>query len=52
MDITEFVADKLEDATVEELQNIIRNGVNVPDNDMQEALESEFYEQAKKKLKM
>jgi hypothetical protein len=50
MDINEFVADMLKDATESELKDIIANGIDLDDCDMLEALENEFLCQAKEKL--
>ncbi|MAS26268.1 MAG: hypothetical protein CMI08_07530 [Oceanospirillaceae bacterium] len=50
MDINEFVADMLKDATEGELKDIIANGIELDDCDMLEALENEFLCQAKEKL--
>lgn len=50
IDISEHVSKALENATREELADIVENGVKLPDSDMLEALENEFYEQAKELL--
>tara|TARA_B100000745_G_scaffold258599_1_gene181819 strand:- start:1934 stop:2176 length:243 start_codon:yes stop_codon:yes gene_type:complete len=50
MNITEFVADRLKDATESELKDIVANGIELDDCDMLEALENEFLCQAKEKL--
>ncbi|EJI2332418.1 hypothetical protein [Vibrio cholerae] len=50
MNITEFVADRLKDATESELKDIVANGIELDDCDMLEALENEFLSQAKEKL--
>lgn len=50
MNITEFVADRLKDATESELKDIVANGIELNDCDMLEALENEFLCQAKEKL--
>lgn len=50
MNITEYVADRLKDATESELKDIVANGIQLDDCDMLEALENEFLSQAKEKL--
>lgn len=50
MNITEYVADRLKDATESELKDIVANGIQLDDCDMLEALENEFLCQAKEKL--
>jgi hypothetical protein len=50
LDISEIVSKALENATRDEIENIVKNGVKLPDSDMLEALENEFYAQAKDML--
>lgn len=50
IEITEFVADMLKDATESELIDIIEKGPELEDCDMREALENEFLSQAKELL--
>jgi Ran GTPase-activating protein (RanGAP) involved in mRNA processing and transport len=52
LDIYEYVKESLERATVDELTNIIENGVELPDDDMREALERQYFEQAEARLKL
>lgn len=52
MNITQCVEDALEGATIEQLRNIIANGVDVPEGDMREALENAYVEVAQDKLKL
>lgn len=52
-DIDEIVKQSLENATVEQLIEIARNGVEIPDNeDMREALQNAYVEQAREKLRL
>jgi hypothetical protein len=52
MNITKYVEGALEGATIEQLRNIIANGVDIPDGDMREALENAYVEVAQEKLKL
>lgn len=51
MNITELVEKHLEFATVEQLQSIVENGVEIDDDDMREALENAYIERASEMLK-
>lgn len=52
-DVDEIVKQSLENATVEQLIDIARNSIDIPDNeDMREALQNAYVEQAKEKLRL
>lgn len=51
-DVDEIVKQSLENATIEQLIDITRNSIEIPDNeDMREALQNAYVEQAKEKLR-
>jgi len=53
MDLDEFVKQSLENATVEQLIDVARNSVDIPDDeDMREALQNAYVEHAKEKLRL